>query len=627
MMLESMVSVFWELLWKTSTLLLLTYVFVKTFRTSAANRHLLWLLCFAALALMPLFIITLPNWHWAPDSTPSAFQLRETTVQTLQRPVASGLNIQMQNDAAETASTPNASISWLHLLLGVWGSVFTVLVLLDIRAHFVFRKRARRADFFDSIRIKKDTAKLLLSTEIPVPMMGWYRGPAILIPSNFENLEGKQQRYILRHETAHVRRRDLQTDVLVRLIRNVYWFHPLIWPAYKKFINERERACDDIVVSDESNPSGYAELLIFVARQLIRRRLAPAPLAMARRSELEGRVLAILDSSAKRRPLSIPAIAAILVTALALLIPLSTWSLSHAKNRISAEYNLADELEYRQTVQTLAELLNDDKNDVIRSAVNALGNIKNPEAVDILVSRIEHHDWSTRVMVCKKLVELGHPEAAQPFIEQLSDENRENRHRAAKALEEIRSPLAIPALTHAALNDESDNVREEAVEALGELRRADLIPVFSAALQDSHQDIRRQAAWALGETESQKAVAALVTALKDDDSHVRERAVESLGDIRTRSAVIPVITMLEDPKWTVRRECVRVLVELGDSRAVEPLILRLGDDHSKVRREAVKALGAFADPRAIKPLTAALHDRDSNVREIAAETLGHFYQH
>jgi TonB family protein len=79
------------------------------------------------------------------------------------------------------------------------------------------------------------------------------------------------------------------------------WWNPLAWSAWREFLKERERSTDDLVLNAGARASDYAGHLLEVARTL---QSAPATawaaVAMARRSQLEGRLLAILDSGIKR---------------------------------------------------------------------------------------------------------------------------------------------------------------------------------------------------------------------------------------------------------------------------------------------------------------------------------------
>jgi TonB family protein len=102
------------------------------------------------------------------------------------------------------------------------------------------------------------------------------------------------------------------------------WWNPLAWKAWREFVKERERAADDLVLHAGVCASDYASRLLEVARRMSGSRLtATAAVTMARRSQLEGRLLAILDAHANRRAATRTSTIAAAVLALATVIPLA----------------------------------------------------------------------------------------------------------------------------------------------------------------------------------------------------------------------------------------------------------------------------------------------------------------
>ena len=109
-------------------------------------------------------------------------------------------------------------------------------------------------------------------------------------------------RVVLLHELAHIRRRDCLVHCLAQAAFALHWCNPLMWMALARLRAERERACDDLVLVAGTRGSDYAEHLLDIARQFRRQGIGVAAVAMARPSELEGRLLAILDPVRSRRP-------------------------------------------------------------------------------------------------------------------------------------------------------------------------------------------------------------------------------------------------------------------------------------------------------------------------------------
>ena len=91
---------------------------------------------------------------------------------------------------------------------------------------------------------------------------------------------------------------------IAQLACALYWFNPLAWIAARHIRTERERACDDLVLACGTRGPDYAEELLEIARVMRGGRypalLAGATLAMAHRSQLEGRLIAILDPKVPR---------------------------------------------------------------------------------------------------------------------------------------------------------------------------------------------------------------------------------------------------------------------------------------------------------------------------------------
>ena len=106
-------------------------------------------------------------------------------------------------------------------------------------------------------------------------ILGVFR-PVIYVPSGLGDATLEQ---ILRHEQAHLRRRDHWWKPLGYLLLSVYWFHPLAWAAYLLLCRDIELACDEKVIRDmdRENLADYSQALLECG--LERRRISACPLA------------------------------------------------------------------------------------------------------------------------------------------------------------------------------------------------------------------------------------------------------------------------------------------------------------------------------------------------------------
>jgi len=168
---------------------------------------------------------------------------------------------------------------------------------------------------------------LLRSGERAMPMTwgAWPGRPArVLLPAAVERWSAERVRAVLLHELAHVKRHDCLTQLVAQLACAVHWFNPLIWVAGHRMLIERERACDDLALSAGQRPSRYAQHLLDIAHRSRAPMLAAAAgVAMARRSGMERRLLAVLDETRSRRALSRSAITFSAAVVMAVVAPVA----------------------------------------------------------------------------------------------------------------------------------------------------------------------------------------------------------------------------------------------------------------------------------------------------------------
>jgi len=172
---------------------------------------------------------------------------------------------------------------------------------------------------------------LLRGESLALPVTWGVVYPVVLLPADADSWDDEQRRYVLVHEMAHIRRFDALTHLVAQVTLALFWFSPLVWLAVSRMRAEREHACDDYVLRAGTTPSRYANDLLTMVRSIrlpSRRRTAPAfaALAMARRSEFEGRMMAILEDDTPRDPLSRRGIAGGAVAAAVLALALAGFS-------------------------------------------------------------------------------------------------------------------------------------------------------------------------------------------------------------------------------------------------------------------------------------------------------------
>ena len=94
--------------------------------------------------------------------------------------------------------------------------------------------------------------------------------PQVLVPTDLvHTLEPEATDWILRHELAHVRRRDLWVNAGVWLVRVLWPFHPVLWLSTAFAGRERELACDEAALAATKSidgPTAASTLLAVIGR-------------------------------------------------------------------------------------------------------------------------------------------------------------------------------------------------------------------------------------------------------------------------------------------------------------------------------------------------------------------------
>jgi beta-lactamase regulating signal transducer with metallopeptidase domain len=353
-------------------------------RASAASRHLLWSVAVISLLVLPLSALLLPDWRVpvlptllptaaakiAPDETPTdelkspeanSFPLSDSAEnfsksaasakESLQVKPAARKNIDelpalppyqtplfedVQNPQSLATAPLKEKTDWALWVLMVWAAGFFVVAFRLLAGSFkmwLIAKRAERLTGNYWQTLAKNLAaqlglrgdiRLLKSAQVTMPMTWGAVRPVVLLPSEADDWSQECSSIVFLHELAHIKRRDCLTQTLAQLACAIYWFNPLVWSAAKRLRIERELACDDQVLAVGTRATDYATHLVAIASSFEADAFAsPLTVGMAC-SQLESRVVAILNPDVKRRGLNRCKIIFTAVVAVFLVVPLST---------------------------------------------------------------------------------------------------------------------------------------------------------------------------------------------------------------------------------------------------------------------------------------------------------------
>ena len=98
--------------------------------------------------------------------------------------------------------------------------------------------------------------------------------PLIILPDGgCDVLNDAELESLLRHECAHVARRDNLLGLAESAIVAAFWFHPLVWIAQRAVYAAREEACDETAAATPNALDTYISALTKICRAVIAPRL------------------------------------------------------------------------------------------------------------------------------------------------------------------------------------------------------------------------------------------------------------------------------------------------------------------------------------------------------------------
>lgn len=249
---------FTQHLWQSTLFAAIAAALVLVLRSNSARvRHALWL-CASCKFLLPFSFLTAvgSQWHW-PDSAPAATAIVHQATRLAMPDLLAPAPI-----ATVSAGVVKSARNWTpELLFAIWVCGAAAVLFrwgsewLRIRA---IVRAAKPLALDIPIRVRSTTALL-------EPGVFGIARPVLLLPEGIQGrLSSSEFAAILAHELCHVRRRDNFTAMVQMLIEATFWFHPLVWWLSAKLVDERERACDEEVLRQGSEPAAYAEGILKV---------------------------------------------------------------------------------------------------------------------------------------------------------------------------------------------------------------------------------------------------------------------------------------------------------------------------------------------------------------------------
>lgn len=247
-------------------------------------------------------------------------------------------------------------------------------------------------------------------------------------------------------------------------------------------------------------------------------------------------------------------------------------------------------------------------------AIEYLVGRPNKKTVERILPLLQEKDTPTRMAVVEVIKKIGHANIAA-IDKLLEDENEDIRVYACEIVASMKNPETIPFLTKA-LGDESENVRNAAVIALGEFNDKRAVKALLGMLHDD-QWIVFSAICSLGKIKNPAAADPLLEIFQNSEEELSLAACEVLMEFDDDGILNRMFNILKGWSKKKRKRYIEVIIQRGN----ENLFLRLKQSIGQDLFEHLLTYVAFDTTELIPILRLMIHFKNKQTCDILLEIL------
>ncbi len=314
----------------------------------------------------------------------------------------------------------------------------------------------------------------------------------------------------------------------------------------------------------------------------------------------------------------------------------------------------------KEAVEKVSSLLNEDDEDVLKFAVDILGNIGNPDLAPLLTPLLGHKNPNVRSATAITLGKIKSSQAVKDIIPLLDDKDEWVRFSALEALGSLGTPDLVDRLLDVVKRDGISKIA--ALDALSNLAApSDAKKVLSVVSSPEVSTVLpvetivrfvEKYSCSIDESYSKAFLDTLVGRLSDMDLDERRNALRGIILLKDPSAIdglmhfaVAVDEADEETSKLLREALVTVgtsgalikrlksnissmsifidaLGEMGDSSVVHDLKSLIDMVDRDTKKILLKSLEKIGKASSFDTISDALRDKDGHVRKIAAVSLG-----
>ena len=202
--------------------------------------------------------------------------------------------------------------------------------------HDLFQKAI---DLKKELSLEKSVA-IAWTKKSHTPFVWGVFNPFIIFPIESRSWSNEKMEHVLLHEFAHIKRNDFLTNMIYQFTSIFFFLNPLYKYFSRKLDLEREKSCDEMVLSTGKLASDYASDLLEIARGLLTKRLENNMISFTKKKDFRKRLEHILNMNYTNQSFGKINLIKYLLLLLVFFSPIFALNLNYAHDRNSFVPNL-----------------------------------------------------------------------------------------------------------------------------------------------------------------------------------------------------------------------------------------------------------------------------------------------
>ncbi len=215
--------------------------------------------------------------------------------------------IDIQGVLPDAPAPESSPVSLFAVLTVVWAIGAAAVLIFNVLRYISVARR---------VKASENAGGYFICKNISTPFVFGVIRPKIYLP---DGLCETDRLCVLRHERAHIRRRDYIAKLLCVPLLSLHWFNPLVWLGIGLMTSDMELSCDEIALEGigEQGRKDYANALLNIS--MMQNGLAFSGMLGFGESSIKTRIKEVLKIKKPTAAATVAAVAVIAVAAVCLL--------------------------------------------------------------------------------------------------------------------------------------------------------------------------------------------------------------------------------------------------------------------------------------------------------------------